>query len=59
MSDLEKRLDAYLTQLPLFERIDKAMVEREEREIREGRKFCQREETLKEESLERKRKKQA
>ena len=57
MSDLEKRLDAYLTQLPHFERIDKAMVEREEREIREGRKFCQREETLKEESLERKRKK--
>ena len=40
LSDLEKRLDAFLTQLPIYERIDKAMVEREEREIREGRKFC-------------------
>ena len=59
LGDLEKRLDGYLSVLPAYERIDKNFVEREEREIREGRKFRQREETLKEESLERKRKKQA
>ena len=59
LGDLEKRLDGYLSVLPAYERIDKNFVEREEREIRDGRKFRQREETLKEESLERKRKKQA